>query len=252
MKGYFTKSDLKLKALILAGGRGKRLENHTNEENKCMLKFRGKPLIEYSLDNARSLNITEIIVVVGHLAEHIINTYGNSYKGMPVKYVIQKEQHGLVHAIECARPIISDFDFILLLGDEFLLKPDHVSLINSFKTEDVFTICGVIKVKDRSIISKTYSILYNQESKKIFRLVKKPKNPSNDLMGTGNVIFRNQILEYIEKTPINQQRGERELPDLIQCAIDNNKKVLYQILASSYVNVNTPEDLTIIKNIISE
>jgi len=251
MKDYSIKIDLKLKALILAGGRGKRLNKHAKEKNKCMLEFHGKPLIEYSLDNSRNLNVTEIIIVVGHLAEHIINTYGNSYNGTPIKYVIQKEQMGLVHAIECARSTINDFDFILFLGDEFLLDPDHVSLINSFKTEDAFAICGVIKVKDISIISKTYSILYDLESKRIFRLVEKPRNPSNDLMGTGNVIFKNQILEYIEKTPINQQRGERELPDLIQCAVDDGKKVFYQILASTYVNVNTPEDLIVVKKITS-
>ncbi|MBM3301924.1 MAG: NTP transferase domain-containing protein, partial [Deltaproteobacteria bacterium] len=41
-----------MKALILAGGRGKRMEELSETENKCMLRIHGKPLIQYSLDNA--------------------------------------------------------------------------------------------------------------------------------------------------------------------------------------------------------
>jgi dTDP-glucose pyrophosphorylase len=69
-------------------------------------------------------------------------------------------------------------------------------------------------------------------------------------MGTGNVLFNNKIYDYIEKTPIHHFREERELPDLIQCAIDDGKKVLYHVLDSKYVNVNTEDDITIINDII--
>ena len=81
MKDSSTKSS-NLKALILAGGRGKRLKDKTNETNKCMLKFGHTHLIEYSLENAAKLQVKEIVIVVGYLAEQIINTFGNSYCGI--------------------------------------------------------------------------------------------------------------------------------------------------------------------------
>jgi len=237
-----------LKALILAGGRGKRLNEFTKEINKCMMPFNGKPLIEYSLENAVKAGVNDIIIIVGHLAEQIINAYGNSFKGLPITYVIQKEQLGLVHAIECAKAAIGSSDFILLLGDEFFHSADHQALTDFFHKEDAFAVCGVIKVDDMKTISKTYSILYDKDSQRIFRLIEKPRNPANNLMGTGNILFKNEILNYIDKTPINPARGERELPDLIQCAVDDGEKVFFQVIASRYVNVNTPEDVTIIKN----
>jgi len=69
-----------MKALILAGGRGKRLKEVYDEKNKCMIPIKDKPLIQYSLDNAICADVSEIIIVVGYKAEEIINAYGNKYK----------------------------------------------------------------------------------------------------------------------------------------------------------------------------
>jgi NDP-sugar pyrophosphorylase family protein len=236
-----------LKALILAGGRGKRLGEYTDDFNKAMLEFGEKPLIEYSLINAVNLAVQEIVIVVGYMAEQIINAFGNRYRDIPIKYVIQREPQGLVHAIECSRPTIEQADFILLLADEFFVNPEHITFLRFFRENQAFAACGVVNVDDPSRIGKTYSVLAEAQSKRIFRLVEKPKNPMNNLMGTGNILFKNDIFDYIPLTPINQLRQEKELPDLIQCAIDDGKPVLYFPLASTYVNVNTPEDILILK-----
>src|SRR3954463_10196452 len=110
-----------MKALILAGGRGKRLESHSADRNKCMLEFAGKPLIEHSLMSAFSISPNEIVIVVGYLAEQIINHYGTSYRGVRIRYAIQNEQRGLVHAIQCSSPFLGSSAFMLLLADEILL-----------------------------------------------------------------------------------------------------------------------------------
>lgn len=247
-----TKKDKGLKALVLAGGRGQRLNGYAEEENKCMMLFRGKPLVEYSLENAINLGVKEIVIVVGHMAEQIINAFGNSYRGTTIKYVIQREQLGLVHAIACAQKTIGASDFILFLGDEFFIKPNHTTLLQAYYAHDAFAVCGVIRVQDPRLISKTYSILFDRDSKMIYRLIEKPINPSNDFMGTGNIIFNHKIFSYIDQTPINQKRGEKELPDLVQCAVDDAKKVLYHILADNYVNINTVEDITILNALHGE
>ncbi|MBN2399452.1 MAG: nucleotidyltransferase family protein [Candidatus Aminicenantes bacterium] len=250
MKDFSTKN--RLQALILAGGRGKRLNEYTHEINKCMIDFNGKPLIEHSLENAIKLNVSQIVIVVGYLAEQIIKHYGNAFSMTPIKYVIQKEQHGLVHAIACAKSMLADSDFILMLGDEFFIEPNHQQMFDFFIKENAFSVCGVIRVDQLKLISKTYSILTDKDSKQIFRLIEKPANPTNNFMGTGNIFFKNKILVYIEKTPVSPQRGERELPDLIQCAVDDNQKVCYYVLASRYVNVNTPDDTVLIKSLAQE
>jgi dTDP-glucose pyrophosphorylase len=72
--------------------------------------------------------------------------------------------------------------------------------------------------------------------------VEKPRRSINQYQGTGNIIFSNRILDYIEYTPINQARNEKELPDLIQCAIDDGHIVQSFLVGGRYININTPED----------
>jgi len=237
-----------MKAIILAAGRGKRLKEVTEPGNKSMLKFKGRYLIEYSLETARLSQVDEIIIVVGYRAEDIVNKFGIQYKNIKIRYVIQEEQKGLVNALEQTRDALEGEDFILLLADEIMIYPNPQEMIETFKRENLFVLCGVTRVEDRSQISKTYSVISNEEDNRIYRLIEKPRNPFNDIMGTGNCIFKNEIFDYVPYTPINYVRKEKELPDLIQCTIDDGKPVKLFYINAQYVNINTPEDIAIAEN----
>lgn len=246
-----------MKAVILAAGRGDRLGGVTKAYNKCMLSLKGWPVLEYNLRRAAEITeVTEIILVVGYRAEDIINYYGKKYERIlpepfhpkdyafpvPIKYVIQQEQKGLVHAIECAKEAIGDEDIFLQLGDEVLVNSRHVSMIRKFVGDGAFGYCGVVFKKDHlEEIRKTYSILKDNHNN-IIKLTEKPDKIINSWQGTGHCIFRNKILDYLDKTPINSNRGERELPDLIQCAIDDGKIIKSFWLAEDYINANTEAD----------
>lgn len=238
-----------MKALILAGGRGKRLDDISAEMNKCMVPINGRPVLEYSLECAAGTDVGEIIVVVGYRAEEIVNRYGNAYKGKNLKYVIQWEQRGLVHALECAKEAVDGDDFMLLLGDEVMLKPRHRSMLDEFRKGGVFAICGVLNVSDKNLIKRTYTLIQG-EDRVIYRLVEKPRNPLNTLMGTGDCVFKNAIFDYIDVTPVHHVRNEKELPDLIQCAIDDGKTVKSFLICDSYSNINSKEDICAAEQIL--
>ncbi len=234
-----------MKALILAAGRGSRLGEHPDEGNKCMLRMFGRPLLQYSLENAIRAGADEIVIVVGYRAEAIINEFGIDWQGVRIRYVIQDEPRGLVHAIDCARELIQPDDFILFLADEILWHPHHAEMLRKFEDEDLFVICGVVDEKKHEEIRKTYALIEDDRDRRVYRLIEKPRRPPNHVRGTGNCIFRAGIFEYVDLTPINQSRGEKELPDLIQCAIDDGHIVKAFDIGDGYVNINTPEDITI-------
>ncbi len=243
---------INLKALVLAGGRGNRLNELSAEQNKCMTRVCGKHLIEYNLDCALGVDVDEIILVVGYKAETIINFLGNNYKGKPVKYVIQGEQRGLVHAIECAQKSINGDDFFLMLGDEMLFNPKHQSMVEEFKkNKDIFGMCGIVTVKDREQIKKTYTLIQGPHHD-IYRLIEKPRHPLNEFQGTGHCVFRNQIYDYIKYTPIHHERNEKELPDLIQCAIDDAMTIKAFTICDKYTNINTHEDIKLAEGFFNE
>lgn len=236
-----------MKALILAGGRGKRLDEIASQRNKCMIDFNGKPLIEYSLDCVAQTDIGEAVIIVGYRAEEIINHYGNSYKNKKLKYVIQWQQEGLVNAIDCAQEAIAGEDFLLLLGDEILVNPRHKEMLEEFNQTDVFALCGILRVENRDLIRRTYMIISDNQ-RVIYRLVEKPTNPLNSYMGTGNCLFRNHIFKYIGVTPIHHERKEKELPDLIQCAIDDGQIVKSFSICDRYTNINSKQDIEMAKS----
>jgi dTDP-glucose pyrophosphorylase len=234
-----------VKALVLAAGRGTRLAGHTEELGKCMLPMFGKPLIQYSLENAVRAGVSEMVVVVGYRAEQVINRFGIEFGGVRVQYVFQQEPQGLVHAIECSEASIGGEDFMLFLADEILWAPRHKEMVEKFEAENLAVICGVVREPDRDEIRKTYAVIEDDRDQRIYRLIEKPRRPPNDIRGTGNCIFRSAIFEYVPLTPINQNRRERELPDLIQCAIDDGLAVKSFDIGSGYVNVNTPADIAL-------
>ncbi|MDI3488677.1 MAG: UDP-N-acetylglucosamine diphosphorylase / glucose-phosphate thymidylyltransferase [Methanosarcinales archaeon] len=240
-----------MKALILAGGRGKRLGEITEDVNKCMLSLQDRPVLEYNLDRAVELDVDEIVLVVGYRAEDIINRYGISYEDTRIRYVIQWERRGLVHAIETSRNALEGEDFFLLLGDEVLINSRHREMLRAFEDEGVFAMCGILHQPERAKIGRTYTVL-TDESGRVFRLIEKPKKPLSDLQGTGHCIFRNEIFSYIERTPIHPERGEKELPDLIQCAVDDGRLVRVFDICDAYTNINSEEDLLEAKRLLED
>lgn len=231
-----------MKALILAGGRGKRLNEITRSQNKCMVEVNGRNAITYSLEYALRDDIDDIVIVVGYRAEEIINRFGTDFRGKKISYVIQWEQKGLVHAMECAREALGGDDFLLLLGDEVFLEPRHDDLLGVFRQLGTYAACGMIPVEDTSLISKTYAALFDADGV-VHRLIEKPAHPMNEMMGTGSCVLSNGIFDYIDVTPLHHLRKEKELPDLIQCAIDDGKTVRMVELGQDYVNINMREDL---------
>jgi len=237
-----------VKALILAAGRGTRMEELSGTENKCMLRLHGKRLIEYSLENAASIEeISEIVIVVGYRADSIMGAYSDEFRDKPITYVLQREQRGVVNAMECASGEVGPGPFFLFLADEVTLGGRHREMIRLFEEEELFCACGVHPQKDASIISRTYTLRHGPDDR-IYQLVEKPKQPFNHLMGTGNILFRSEIFNYVDSTPVNPNRGEKELPDLIQCAIDDGRVVKLFNVCDHYININSREEWRQVEN----
>ena len=83
-----------MKAVILAGGRGSRLEEFTKDKNKSMLMIYDKSLLEYNLDKAVNAGVREIILVLCYKFEEVIKKIGKEYKGIPVTFVVEKKRRG--------------------------------------------------------------------------------------------------------------------------------------------------------------
>lgn len=79
-----------MQVIILAAGMGKRLGELTKNNTKCMIRVNGVTLIERVLAQFSVLNLNRVIIVIGYKGEELRNFIGDSYKGLPIEYVINR------------------------------------------------------------------------------------------------------------------------------------------------------------------
>ena len=72
--------------------------------------------------------------------------------------------------------------------------------------------------------------------------VEKPVYPFNNYMGTGNVIFRRDVLDLLAEVPVNPIRGEKELVDLFNLILEKERSIGSFVVGDAYFNINTIED----------
>lgn len=108
-----------MKAVILAGGRGKRLRPLTDSIPKPLIEVRGKPIIAWQIEWFKSHGINEFIVCVGYLKEKIINYLGDgSEYGVRIGYVVEKRPLGTGGAIKNAEVFLNNENgFFVINGD---------------------------------------------------------------------------------------------------------------------------------------
>jgi UDP-N-acetylglucosamine diphosphorylase/glucosamine-1-phosphate N-acetyltransferase len=111
----------KVSAVILAAGKGKRMKA---DMAKVLHPLCGKPLLTYSVDTARAVNVEKIVVIIGHQAGLVRETF----KDQGLIFVEQLEQLGTGHAVLQARDIFHGYNgtILILCGDVPMLSPSTI------------------------------------------------------------------------------------------------------------------------------
>lgn len=121
----------KLAIIILAAGKGKRMNNP--DLPKVLVQLKGKPLLGYVLELSEKLNANPIINVIGHHKEKVIDFLNDYTQNSPsvnvIKYCIQTEQLGTGHAVQQVENLLKNFegDILILSGDVPLLKSKTIN-----------------------------------------------------------------------------------------------------------------------------
>ena len=118
-----------MKAIILAGGKGVRLQSVINHCPKPMAPIGGKPFLTYVLDHLSSYDVNEIIFSVHHQREHIQQYFKSQYLHMSVRYAIEEEALGTGGAIRHALSIVKSNDPFIVLNGDTLLHLDIKAMI---------------------------------------------------------------------------------------------------------------------------
>ncbi len=226
------------KAVFPVAGLGTRFLPATKAMPKEMLTIVDKPLIQYAVEEALEAGIEQIIFVTGRgkaaLEDHFDIAYeleatmaarGKSLEliqgtrqkpGSPV-YVRQQEPLGLGHAVWCAREIVGDEPFAVLLADELMVgKPGFLSQMMAAYEEVGGNVIGALEVPESE--AHKYGIITpgarDGRVTEVMALVEKPKRgtaPSN-LMIPGRYILQPEVMLILDN-PTTGAGGEIQLTD---------------------------------------
>ena len=106
-----------MKAIILAGGRGKRLRPVTDYVPKPLVPINNIPIIEWQIKYLKKFGVNEVIICTGYKQEMIENYLSMKKTGMRIKFSVEKSPLGTGGAIKKAGKMIQDTSFFVINGD---------------------------------------------------------------------------------------------------------------------------------------
>jgi D-glycero-alpha-D-manno-heptose 1-phosphate guanylyltransferase len=110
-----------LEAIILAGGRGTRLKELTEQTPKPLVLVKGRPFLDYVLEHLSKHGVKLAVLSVGYLAGQFQARYGTSSGSMKIEYAVEEEPKGTGGAIRFALNQLSDPNPMVLNGDSLFL-----------------------------------------------------------------------------------------------------------------------------------
>jgi len=143
-----------LKAIILAGGRGKRLRPITDYVPKPLIPIKNIPIIEWQIKYLKKFGISEVIICSGYKTEMIENYLGNKKLGIKITFSVENTPLGTGGAIKKAGKKINEKSFIVINGD-IITNIDLKKLLkkeNSIAAIQLKTKFGILQITDDKII----------------------------------------------------------------------------------------------------
>ncbi len=143
-----------MKAIILAGGRGKRLRPITDYVPKPLIPIKNIPIIEWQIKYLKKFGISEIIVCSGYKTKMIENYLNNKKLGVKITFSIEDKPLGTGGAIKKAGKKIKDKSFLVINGD-IITNIDLKKLIkkeNSIASIELRTKFGILQTEQNKII----------------------------------------------------------------------------------------------------
>ena len=251
------------KAVFPVAGLGTRFLPATKASPKEMLPIVDKPLIQYAVEEAIEAGITELIFVTSSTKRALEDHFGKSYeleselekkgkldslelvqnvipRGVSCVYVRQPEALGLGHAVLCAKPVVGNNPFAVILPDD-LIDGNGAGVVSQMVQAYEATgssQLGVEEVPEQDtdkygIVNTTGDSIGN--SSRIEMIVEKPRpeQASSNLAVVGRYILTPKIFDLLETTT-KGAGGEIQLTDAIAALLQHEQAYAFRFTGKRY------------------
>ncbi|EFE69533.1 glucose-1-phosphate thymidylyltransferase [Streptomyces viridosporus] len=227
-----------MKALVLSGGAGTRLRPITHTSAKQLVPVANKPVLFYGLEAIAEAGINEVGIIVGDTADEIREAVGDGSRfGIEVTYIPQEAPLGLAHAVLIAQDFLGDDDFVMYLGDNFIVG-GITGLVEEFRTERPDAQILLTKVPNPT----SFGVAELGGDGRVVGLEEKPKQPKSDLALVGVYLFTPAIHEAVRSIEPSW-RGELEITHAIQWLIDEKRDVRSTTISGYWKDTGNVTDM---------
>ncbi len=183
-----------MQAIILAAGKGTRMQPLTSTRPKPLIEVAGKPLLEHII-SALPSDITDIIIVVGYMGDMIIKHCGNEFCGRKMQYVWQQEALGTAHALEQAKHLLHG-SFLLMYGDDLI---DGTAIKYAIKHKSCLLAYEHPKPSN-------FGVIIQNTDGTLKTISEKPKNPTTNLVSAAGIVLHTDLFKYYGNWPKGEER----------------------------------------------
>lgn len=222
------KSYLPVDAVIMAGGRGQRLQPLTDYKPKPLLKVGEKPIMEHNIDRLAAYGIDDFWVSVKYLGEQIEHYFGNGHKkNINIEYVWETEPLGTIGAV--SKVTNFEHDYVLVTNSDLLSNIDYENFFLDFVNQEADFAVLTIPYQ----VSIPYAVLETKD-----RIIKSLKEkPTYTYYSNGGVyLMKKEMLQYIPKDSFFNST------DLMEVLINKDYKVISYPFTGYWLDVGKHED----------
>ena len=242
-----------MKAIILAAGKGTRLNSDKADLPKSMRLVLGKHILEYVFDTLSFIDKSELYVIVKYKKEKITEAYPDLH------YIEQGDDgYGTGYAVECAEEFFKDYDgeLVVICGDTPLIRRDTIEeMIKMHRREN--NACTILSCTGEKGLALGRMI--RDENGKLISITEaKDCTPEqfesvNEYNAATYVFNSRELFSALKKVTNSKATNEKYLTDVPAILMSEGKNVNAYVSEHSeeILGVNSVEDLQLVESVLS-
>jgi dTDP-glucose pyrophosphorylase len=229
--------------IILAAGKGSRMQPFSDFCPKSALPILGKPIIVHQLEMMQKLGINRVTIVVGHLGYQVVTAISSCPVAaqLRIEYVDQKETLGIAHALGTLESHV-DGATMMFLGDIYFITDRLEEMLRMYRQPGVGAVLAAKVEHNPQAVSRNFAI-FEDDRGHVTRVIEKPRQVRTNLKGCGLYLFGPDIFDAIRRTPRTAMRDEYEITNSIQILIDDGIGVRAARVIDDDLNLTVASDL---------
>ncbi|KXA97103.1 hypothetical protein AKJ37_03710 [candidate division MSBL1 archaeon SCGC-AAA259I09] len=237
------------RAVVLAAGKGTRLEPITHAVPKEVVRVGKKPTIEHVIRVLKHGGAEEILVIIGRKKQPIIDYLGSGDRfGLDIYYRVQEEPKGTAHAVSLAKGFIDKSeDFAIMYGDNYIYPYRAMEKIVKFHEKKDGNGTLVLHPVDDP---RRFGVV-KLEKEKIVGMIEKPsmeeaqpyKRDDHWLNIAGLMIVNSKIFKHVKEVETGRQ-GEKWLTDAVEKMRKEKNDLYGYVFEGKRFDIGTFDSLT--------